>query len=103
MNRVIATIWSAMLLVTGLAVVPIVLSLLNRLLTAARNIERYTAEILESGVGIAGNTANVAALKTTLQAAPTLLAGAESIANHAAAIEATLKRTAAVGQEEVHP
>lgn len=90
MNRVIAGIWSALLVASGVAVVPVVVNLLARALAAARNIERYTAEILQGGVGIAGNTANVAALKDTLAVAPQLLAGAASIERHAATIEAAL-------------
>ena len=70
MNRVIATVWSGILIATGAAVVPIVVNLLHRAWSAASNIEHYTAEILQSGVGIADNTANIAALKTTLGVAP---------------------------------
>ncbi len=90
MSRIIAGIWSVLLIATGVAVVPVVLNLLARALAAARNIERYTAEILQGGVGIAGNTASVAALKDTLAVAPQLLGGAASIEQHAAAIEAAL-------------
>lgn len=90
MNRVVGAIWSGMLIVTAVGVVPVVVSQLRRLLAAANNIERYSAEILTSGVGIAGNTANVAALKDTLTVAPQLLAGAGSIKGHVAAIERAL-------------
>ena len=90
MNRVVGAIWSAMLIATVVGVVPVVVSLLRRALAAARNIERYSAEILAGGVGIAENTANVAALKDTLAAAPGLLAGAQSIERHAAAIKSAL-------------
>ena len=90
MNRVVGAVWSGMLVVTAVGVVPVVVNQLRRLLAAANNIERYSAEILTSGVGIAGNTANVAALKDTLAVAPQLLAGAGSIKGHAAAIERAL-------------
>ncbi len=90
MNRIVAAIWSGMLLATVGGVVPIVVSQLRRGLAAARNIERYTAEMLTAGVGIAGNTAHVAALKDTLAAAPLLLAGAQSIEQHAGTIVAAL-------------
>ncbi len=93
MNRIVAAIWSSMLIATVVGVVPIVVDLLRRALAAARNIERYTAEILAGGVGIADNTANVAALKDTLAAAPQLLAGAQSIERHAAAIKSALAAT----------
>ncbi len=90
MSRSVGAIWSGMLIATVVGVVPIVVSLLRRALAAARNIERYLAEILAGGVGIAGNTASVAALKDTLTVAPGLLAGAGSIERHAAAIKEAL-------------
>ncbi len=102
MNRVVATIWSFMLIATGVAVVPIVVNLLQRALNAARNIERYTAEILNSGVGIANNTANVAALKDTLSVAPQLVDGAESMRDHVITIETVLGRNGS-STEEVAP
>lgn len=90
MNRGVAAIWWSMLIATCLGVVPVVLALLRRTLKAARNIEQYTAEMLESGVGIANNTANVAALKDTISVAPRLVGGAESIERHTAAIKTSL-------------
>jgi len=98
MNRGVGAIWSGMLIATVVAVVPGVVGLLRRALAAAGNIERYTTEILTAGVGIAGNTASVAALKDTLAVAPGLLAGAQSIEGHAAAIKGALGHTAD-GQE----
>ncbi len=94
MNRGVATIWGGMLIATCLGVVPIVVVLLGRTLNAARNIEQYTEEMLKSGVGIANNTANVAALKDTISAAPLLVNGAESIALHITAIESVLAANA---------
>ena len=93
MNRIVGAIWSVMLVATVVGIVPVVVGLLRRALAAARNIERYTTEILAGGVGIAGNTANVAALKDTLAVAPGLLAGAQSIERHAAAIKGALGAT----------
>jgi hypothetical protein len=90
MNRIVAAIWSGMLIATVVGVVPTVVNLLRRALAAARNIERYTDEILTAGVGIAQNTASVAALKDTLAAAPLLLDGAGSIERHASAVVAAL-------------
>lgn len=98
MNRIVAGIWSGMLVATVAGIVPVVVNLLRRGLAAARNIEQYTSEILTAGGGIAANTAHVAALKDTLAAAPLLLAGAESIKQHAAAIEGVLKN-AGTGEE----
>ncbi len=90
MNRVVGAIWSGMLIATVVAVVPAAVGLLRRALAAANNIERYTSEILTAGVGIADNTASVAALKETIAVAPGLLAGARSIERHAAAIKSAL-------------
>lgn len=90
MNRVVGVIWTGMLIATVVGIVPVVVGLLRRALAAAGNIERYTAEILSAGVGIADNTAHVAALKETLAVAPGLLAGAGSIERHAAAIASAL-------------
>jgi hypothetical protein len=90
MNRGVATIWIGMLAATLLAVVPAVVALLTRALNAARRIEQYTAEILTGGVGIAENTANVAALKNTLAAAPHLVTAATSLEANTARIEAVL-------------
>jgi len=101
MSRAVTIIWSGMLIATVVGVVPVVVRLLSRALTAARNIERYTAEILEGGVGIANNTASVAALKETIAAAPLLLAGAESIERHAAAIKGVLGKTDGSGEAPV--
>lgn len=90
MNRAVAAIWSGMLIATTVGIVPIVVRLLSRTLSAANNIERYTSEILAGGIGIAENTAKVAALKETIAIAPQLVAGAQSIERHAAAITAAL-------------
>jgi hypothetical protein len=90
MNRAITVIWSAMLVVTTVGVVPVVVSLLQRGLTAALNIERYTAEALASGVEIADHTAAAAKLQTTIGVASELLQGASAIEGHAAAIDAAL-------------
>jgi enhancing lycopene biosynthesis protein 2 len=90
MNRAVAAIWSGMLIAATIGIVPIVVRLLSRTLSAANNIERYTSEILAGGIGIAENTANVAALKETIAIAPQLVAGAQSIERHAAAITSAL-------------
>jgi hypothetical protein len=93
MNRIVAAIWGSMLIATVVGVVPTIVNLLRRALAAARNIERYTDEILTAGVGIAQNTASVAALKDTLAAAPLLLEGAGSIERHASTVVAALGST----------
>ena len=90
MNVWIAAIWWVMLIATIVVIVPMAVTLLIRAVTAARNIERYTAEALTGGVGIAQNTANVAALQQTIAVATQLLAGAESIERSTAAIGTAL-------------
>ncbi|MBA3417072.1 MAG: hypothetical protein H0U10_17770 [Chloroflexia bacterium] len=101
MNPVVAVIWWVMLVVTVVVVVPIVVGLLIRAVVAARNIERYTAEALRGGVGIAENTAHVTALKETIAVATGLLAGAESIQRSTAAIgEALAAGQAGEGRAE---
>ncbi len=90
MDPLVAIIWWIMLIATVFVVVPFVVGLLRRTVSAARNIEKYTADILASGVAIANNTANVKALKDTIAAATPLLAGAESIERHTATAEAAL-------------
>ncbi len=90
MSRGVTVIWSGMLAATLFAVVPIAVALLTRALNAARRIEQYTSEILTAGVGIAHNTANVAALKDTLAAAPHLVNAALSLEHHTSRIETAL-------------
>ena len=100
MNRLVTAIWSGTLIAAAVGVVPTVIGLLQRALKAAQSIDRYTAEILTAGVGVAGNTASVAALKETLTVAPGLLAGAESIERHAAAIEHALADASGATEEQ---
>lgn len=69
----VLTLWWIALAVTVLVVVPVTVYLLHRLWRAARNIERYTAEALEAGGGIATNTASAAALENTAEAAGPLV------------------------------
>lgn len=103
MNRTITALWSVMLIVTTVGVVPVVVGLLQRALTAARNIERYTAEALASGVEIAENTASVAKLQDTISVAGGLLTGAEAIAGHTAAVESALVGSKSAVEQERQP
>ena len=83
-------IWWIMLVVTVVVVVPVAVYLLHRLWLAARSIERYTGEALAAGLGIARNTANIAALDQTVALGGELGTVAGSIRRRAAAIEKTL-------------
>ena len=83
-------IWGFVLAVAVLVILPLAVYLLHRTLTAARNIERYLAEMRDAGLGIAGNTANVKALDDTIGVATQILAVASDIKEHSATIEKTL-------------
>ncbi len=91
-------IWAATLALAVFVVLPLLVNLLERARLAARNIERYTAEALIAGAGIAENTKATAALKDTIHVAGSLLESATAIDGHAAAIAAVL-----TGQKEVKP
>ena len=72
-------IWGITLGVITFVVVPLALFLLHRTLLAARSIEQYTREALAAGVGIAGNTAAIAALEETIVAATSLLEATKAL------------------------
>lgn len=83
-------IWWTMVIVAVVLIVPLAVYLLHRLWRAARSIERYTAETLTAGLGIAGHTAAISALDQTVTLGGELGAAAASIRQHSAAIETTL-------------
>ncbi len=93
MNRLATIIWGLVLIVSYLLALPVLLTLLRGALDAARQIEEYSAEILNHGGGIAQNTAHVAALKDTIAVAPRLVAAADSLERHTASIETALGTT----------
>ena len=82
-------IWTILLLVIVLAL-PFIVMALQQTLRAARNIERYFAEMLTAGLGIAGNTGNIVALQDTITVAGGLLSTAGEILNHTGVIKTTL-------------
>lgn len=88
----VLVIWWTTLVVAAVVVLPTVWYLLHRLLRAARAIERYAADTLAAGAGIAQHTAAVSALETTGAVVRQLLTGASAIATSAAAIEQALGR-----------
>jgi hypothetical protein len=83
-------IWWVTLIVAVVVVLPLAWYLLHRAFTAARQIERYAARTLVAGVGVAGNTANIAALKDTIGVATGILATAAAIEGHSGVIEGAL-------------
>lgn len=88
--RIVYTIWAVLLVVAVFVVLPLAVYLLRRLFLAARSIERYTAEALAAGLGIARNTAAVSALDRTITLGGEMGAVAGSIRRHSAAIEKAL-------------
>ena len=83
-------IWIIVLLVAVLIILPLTVALLQRTLNAARNIERYFAEMCDAGLGIHNNTQHITALDDTISVATQLLETAGSIDEHAATIETAL-------------
>ena len=83
-------LWIILLVVTVL-VLPFIVSLLNKVLVSVRNIERYFREMLEAGVGIAGNTEHIKALNSTIEVASNILTVAGDINDHSAALGGALK------------
>jgi hypothetical protein len=77
-------------LVVAAAVLPVIVVLLHRLRWAAHHIERYAAETLTAGLGIAANTRHISALGQTIATATGILGTADGIDQHTATIEQLL-------------
>ena len=83
-------LWIITLAIAVLIILPLVVYLLQRTLTAARNIERYLAEMRDAGIGIANNTHHIKDLDDTIAVATQMLSTAESIKAHTGTIGSTL-------------
>ncbi len=83
----VALIWSLTLVVAIVVIIPVTVRLLHRALNAARRIDFYTARALEAGLGVAANTANVAALRETVSLGAAAVDVTGSIEAHTATIE----------------
>jgi hypothetical protein len=83
------TVWIIGLAV-AVAVLPVVVVLLHRLWLTAHHIERYAAETLTAGLGVAGNTEHISALGRTIETATEILGTAGAIDQHTVAIEQLL-------------
>lgn len=94
---IVYVLWWILLGIAVFVVLPVVVYLLHRTLNAARGIERYFATTLEAGLGIAGNTANIAALEDTISVAGGILETAGAIEQHAGTIETVLGARGAGG------
>ncbi len=88
-------IWTLLLAVIVVVVVPLAVSLLRRALRAARSIEAYLADMLKAGLGVAGNTAAIPTLDTTIAAAVAMKPVAQGIEAKTGAVTEFL---AGVGQ-----
>ena len=77
-------LWWLALLAFYLVVVPVVVLIANRLVIALRQIRDYTADILEHGVGVAGNLDPVPELLTTRELVGRI---AEDMGRYAAALD----------------
>lgn len=87
-------IWTALLLVVAVVIVPLAVALLRRALKAVRKIEAYLADMLAAGAGIAGNTAAVPALDRTIELAVAMRPVAEGIEAKTGAMAGLLARRA---------
>jgi len=94
MSQAVIILWTILLVVTVL-LLPLIVSLLHKTWRASRNIERYFKEMLEAGLGIAGNTAHISALNDTIGVATTMLDVAGNIDENAATIKGALGDRAA--------
>jgi hypothetical protein len=83
------------LLIVAVVLLPLIIRLLHRTLTAAKSIERYLKEMKEAGLGIAGNTEHIKALNSTIDVAVDILGSAGEINKNAETIKITLADRAA--------
>lgn len=97
MPQAVYTLWAILLIVTVL-LLPYIVGLLHQTWKAARSIERYFKEMLDAGLGIAGNTEHITALNDTISVASGMLEVAGSINEHAEVIKDTLAGRAADSQ-----
>ena len=82
--------WWVLALGIGAVVILVVAALLIRIIRAAQSIDRYASDIWDAGQQIAGNTASIWMLGQTNSVAGQILATAQSIDGHAAAIDQAL-------------
>ncbi len=95
MDHDTATRWWIVSLGIGAVVIGVVVALLMRIIRAADSIDGYASDIWDAGQKIAGNTASIWMLGDTNTVAGQILATAQSIDGHAAAIDQALTTPAA--------
>ena len=93
-DPVVLTLWWIALGLTVVVIVPLTVFLLHRLFQASRAIQRFTAETLEAGAGIAGHTAKIGALDETIERAVPIVERAGRIEEGARALEGALRERA---------
>ncbi len=91
------TVYVLWIIVLAVAVLllPFIIRLLHKTLTAAKHIERYLKEMKEAGLGIAGNTEHITALNSTIEVATDILGSAGKINSNAETIKVTMADRAA--------
>lgn len=94
MPQAVFILWTILLVVTVL-LLPFIIYLLHKTWKASKSIERYFKEMLEAGLGVAGNTEHVKALDDTIAVASGMLEVAGDINEHAETIKVTLAGKAA--------
>lgn len=94
MPQAVFVLWTILLVVTVL-LLPFIIHLLHKTWKASRSIERYFKEMLEAGLGVAGNTEHIKALDDTISVASGILGVAGDINQHAETIKDTLAGKAA--------
>jgi hypothetical protein len=94
MPQAVFILWTILLVVTVL-LLPFIIYLLHTTWKASKSIERYFKEMLEAGLGVAGNTEHVKALDDTISVASGMLEVAGDINEHAETIKVTLAGKAA--------
>ncbi len=99
-DRNTTTRWWVLSLTVGAVVIGVVAALLLRIIRAAQSIDGYASDIWDAGQKIAGNTASIWMLGDTNAVAGQILATAQSIDGHAAAIDAALTGAAAASEPE---
>lgn len=90
MPGTVYVIWWIGLIVTLVVFVPLSVYLLHRTWNAARSIERNAAVALEAAAGIAGNTANIVALDSTIGVATDMVDAAGDVVGKLDTIAAVL-------------
>ncbi len=89
MPQTVYILWIVVLAV-ALILFPFIIRLLHKTFMAAKNIERYLREMKEAGMGIAGNTAHITALDSTITSAVDILDSAGKINSNAETIETVM-------------